>query len=220
MSPVVGTAVGDRAPDPRAADPLSMIAGAPAAEQDRLLWEHSDLVADHMANHFSRRTPHLAANSGFALWQRFAGGAAAFGSFALLVVAPTISSILLVSAITTITLTHVLIAALPGRRRYAKRGSRRPPAVPDAELPSYTILVPAYQEQDVIAGMVDCLENLDYPKDRLEALILVERRDHATKQAIRDANPADFIRIVEIPPGKPQTSPAPATLGCCWPRES
>jgi hypothetical protein len=32
----------------------------------RLLREHTDAVADHMANHFSRRAPHLAASSGFA----------------------------------------------------------------------------------------------------------------------------------------------------------
>ena len=60
-------------------------------------------------------------------------------------------------------------------------GDHGPAAVPDAALPPYTILVPAYQEQDVIGGMVRCLEQLDYPKDRLEAMILVERRDHATK---------------------------------------
>jgi glycosyltransferase XagB len=213
MSPSVGSAGAERPPAVVSPDPLSMIAGVPTAEQDRLLVEHSDLVADHMANYFSWRTPHLAAKSGFALWQRIAGATAACGSLALLVIAPTILSILLVAAITTITLTHVLIAVLPGRGRYAKRGSRRPPVVADAELPSYTILVPAYQEQDVIAGMVDCLEHLDYPKDRLEALILVERRDQATKQAIRDANPAEFIRIVEIPPGKPQTKPRSCNAG-------
>jgi hypothetical protein len=61
--------------------------------------------------------------------------------------------------------------------------------------------------------MVRCLEQLDYPKDQLEALILVERRDEATKQAIRDAGPAGFIRIVEIPPGKPQTKPLSAGTG-------
>ena len=85
--------------------------------------------------------------------------------------------------------------------------------MPDAGLPAYTILVPAYEEQDVIGGMVRCLENLDYPKDRLEALILVERRDAATKQAIAAADPAPFIRIVEIPPGAPQTKPRSCNAG-------
>jgi cellulose synthase/poly-beta-1,6-N-acetylglucosamine synthase-like glycosyltransferase len=86
-------------------------------------------------------------------------------------------------------------------------------AIPGAALPSYTILVPAYEEQDVIGGMVRCLEQLDYPKDRLEALILVERRDVATKQAIADADPAPFIRVVEIPPGRPQTKPRSCNAG-------
>jgi glycosyltransferase XagB len=74
-------------------------------------------------------------------------------------------------------------------------------------------LVPAYQEQDVIAGMVRCLEQLDYPKDRVEALILVERRDAAIKQAIAAVGPAPFIRVVEIPPGKPQTKPRSCNAG-------
>jgi hypothetical protein len=41
--------------------PLSTVATMSAFEQQRVLWQHSDLVADHMANHFSRRSPHLAA---------------------------------------------------------------------------------------------------------------------------------------------------------------
>ena len=61
--------------------------------------------------------------------------------------------------------------------------------------------------------MVRVLENLDYPKDRLEALILVERRDTATKQAIAAADAAPFIRIVEIPPGTPQTKPRSCNAG-------
>jgi glycosyltransferase XagB len=192
---------------------LSTMHTLPPAEQDEMLWQHGEPVADQMANEFSRRLPHLAAKSGFAAWQRVTGAAAAIGAVTLLAVAPTILSIILVSAITAITLTHVLIAALPGRGRYARRGSSQPAAVPDDALPSYTILIPAYEEQDVIGGMVSCLEALDYPKDRLEALILVERRDHATKRAIRDANPAGFIRIVEIPPGKPQTKPRSCNAG-------
>lgn len=63
MSPIVDGAVPGHPPARVSPDPLSMIAGASAAEQDRLLVEHSDLVADHMANHFSRRTPHLAAKA-------------------------------------------------------------------------------------------------------------------------------------------------------------
>ena len=141
-----------------------------------------------MANHFSRRAPHLAARGGFARWQRAAGVAAALGAVALLVIAPLALLIVLAGAIALITSAQVVDR---GRRPVARRPARgRAAAVPDAKLHAYTILVPAYQEQDVIGGMVRCLENLDYPKDRLEALILVERRDTATKQAIAAATGA------------------------------
>src|SRR5271154_5059674 len=213
MTPVLSTTTiaeqpgACRGPDFHPGNPLNTITAMSSCEQDRLLVEHSEAVADHMANHFSRRSPHLAASSGIALWQRAAGVAAALGAMALLVIAPLILWIVLTAAITAITLAQVVIAIASRGRRPGTGAPGRAPAVPDAGLPSYTILVPAYEEQDVIAGMVRSLEKLDYPKDRLEALILVERRDLATQRAILDANPADFIRIVEIPPGKPQTKP-------------
>ena len=70
----------------------------------------------------------------------------------------------------------------------------------------------------MIGGMVRSLENLDYPKDRLEALILVERRDTATKQAIAAVVPAPFIRIWKSRRASRRPSRGPATPGCCWPR--
>ncbi len=191
------------------AGPLATIAEVPSGEQDRLLREHGEAVADHMANHFARRAPHLAASSGLTRWQRAAGVPAALGVIALGVVAPAVLSITMIAVNTVITFAHLVIA-LAARRR---GGPDTAPAVADADLPSYTILVPAYQEQEVIGDMMRCLEQLDYPEDRLEALILVERRDAATKQAIRDASPAPFIRIVEIPPGAPQTKPRSCNAG-------
>ena len=105
--------------------PLATIADVSPCEQDRLLREHGEAVADHMANHFSRRAPHLAARSGLAWWQRAAGVAAALGVVALLVVAPLVLLIVLAGAITVITAAQVVIAVAARWRR------RRPrPAVP------------------------------------------------------------------------------------------
>ena len=210
---IAGRSGAGRGRDPQPDDLLGAIADVSPCEQDRLLAEHGEAVADHMANHFSRRAPHLAARSGFAWWQRAAGVVAALGCVALLVIAPLVLLIVLAGAIAVITAAHVVIAVAARCRRPPAAAPGHAAAVPDAGLPAYTILVPAYEEQDVIGGMVRCLENLDYPKDRLEALILVERRDAATKQAIAAAGPAPFIRIVEIPPGAPQTKPRSCNAG-------
>ena len=50
-------------------------------------------------------------------------------------------------------------------------------AVPEATWPSYTVLVPLYREADVIPDLIAALEKLDYPKDRLQVLLLLEAFD-------------------------------------------
>ena len=115
-----------RGADPLREGPLATIADVSPSEQDRLLREHGEAVADHMANHFSRRTPHLAARSGFAWWQRAAGVAAALGVVALLVIAPLVLLIVLTGAITAITAAQVVIAVAARWRR----PRALPPAVP------------------------------------------------------------------------------------------
>ena len=97
--------------------PRAMIAEVPSGEQDRLLREYGEAVADHMANHFAQRAPHLAAKSGFTRWQRAAGVAAALGVIALGVVAPAVLSITMIAVITVITFAHLVIALAARRRR-------------------------------------------------------------------------------------------------------
>jgi hypothetical protein len=169
MTPVLSTATiaeqpgACRGPDFHRGNPLNTIAAMSSCEQDRLLVEHSEVVADHMANHFSRRSPHLAASSGIALWQRAAGVAAALGAMALLVIAPLILWIVLTAAITAITLAQVVIAIASRWRRPGAGAPSRAPAVPDAGLPSYTILVrrtrnwPELHHPPVRAGILPAL---------------------------------------------------------------
>src|SRR5919204_5460745 len=106
-----------RVPNPDPGNLLGSMATRSPSEQARLLQEHGEVVADHMANHFARRTPHLAAKSGFARWQRAAGVAAALGAAATLVIAPVVLWIALVAVITAITLAHLVIAVAAGWRR-------------------------------------------------------------------------------------------------------
>lgn len=87
------------------------------------------------------------------------------------------------------------------------------PRIADDQLPSYTILVPAYEEEAVIGDLVRCLADLDYPAELLEVLILVERRDKATQLAIQAADPPPHFRIVQLPVGTPQTKPRSCNAG-------
>ena len=86
-------------------------------------------------------------------------------------------------------------------------------SVPDAELPFYTIMIPAYNEASVIVKLVENVAELDYPTDRLEVLILVEEDDVATLSALRTANAPSQFRLVLIPPAEPRTKPKALNFG-------
>ncbi|WP_407687376.1 glycosyltransferase family protein [Mycobacterium sp. HUMS_1102779] len=57
------------------------------------------------------------------------------------------------------------------------------------------------------------MAELDYPADRLEVLLLVERRDTATQRAIEAVDPPPHMRTVQLPPGSPQTKPRSCDAG-------
>lgn len=86
-------------------------------------------------------------------------------------------------------------------------------AIPDAELPVYTILVPAYREAEVIARTIAALERLDYPIDRLDVKLLLEADDRDTIAAARAVASPLPIELVLVPPGRPRTKPKACNLG-------
>ncbi len=79
--------------------------------------------------------------------------------------------------------------------------------LPDEALPAYTIIAPLYREAAVAAELVANLARLDYPRDRLQVLIVLEARDHETQAAFGALNlPAGF-QVLIAPPGSPRTKP-------------
>lgn len=168
-----------------------------------------DELADRMANDFARTHPRFAARYGVARWQRLAGVLAVAVLIAGLVfAAPTVTTILAVLAITLFLMK--IGVALYG----APRGTHRAdPELPDAELPFYTVLVPAYHEASVIGDTIRSIAAMDYPHDKLEVLVLVETGDDETKQAVLDVDPPSFVRVVDAPSGVPQTKPRTCNLG-------
>jgi cellulose synthase/poly-beta-1,6-N-acetylglucosamine synthase-like glycosyltransferase len=91
-------------------------------------------------------------------------------------------------------------------------------AIPDSELPVYTVMVPAYHEPDVIAHTIAALEALRYPCDRLDVMLLLEDDDLDTIQAARAAQPAAHIRIIEVPSSPPRTKPKACNYGLTFAR--
>ncbi|HEY8790962.1 MAG TPA: glycosyltransferase [Actinopolymorphaceae bacterium] len=83
----------------------------------------------------------------------------------------------------------------------------------DDELPVYTVLVPAYGEPAVIAQLLKALRQLDYPRDKLEVLLLLEADDDATVAAARTAGLGDVVRLLLVPAADPRTKPKACNYG-------
>ncbi|WP_344752120.1 glycosyltransferase [Gryllotalpicola koreensis] len=81
------------------------------------------------------------------------------------------------------------------------------------ELPMYTVLVPVFREANVVAQLIANLGELDYPRHKLEILVLVEEEDHETRDAVTAADPPFNFRILSIPKGTPQTKPRACNVG-------
>jgi len=94
------------------------------------------------------------------------------------------------------------------------------PAVPPSEMarpkggwPRYTILAALHDEAEVVSQLIARLAEIDYPADRLEALLLLEAHDTATIAAARRAARPHWMRVVIVPPGAPQTKPRALNFG-------
>lgn len=82
-----------------------------------------------------------------------------------------------------------------------------PPPVETALLPRYSLLVPLYREGNIVGKLVERLDALIYPRDRLEAFLLVEADDTETQEALRQARLPAWMMLLTVPPGEPRTKP-------------
>jgi cellulose synthase/poly-beta-1,6-N-acetylglucosamine synthase-like glycosyltransferase len=77
----------------------------------------------------------------------------------------------------------------------------------DEALPAYTIIVPLYREAAVAEELIANLARLDYPRDRLQVLIVLETQDHETQLAFADLDLPVGFQVLIAPPGSPRTKP-------------
>jgi cellulose synthase/poly-beta-1,6-N-acetylglucosamine synthase-like glycosyltransferase len=74
------------------------------------------------------------------------------------------------------------------------------------DYPVYSVLVPLFHEANMVIPLMENLEALDYPTEKLEIFLICEAVDPETVQAVKDNLRAPF-KLIIVPPGKPQTKP-------------
>ena len=91
-------------------------------------------------------------------------------------------------------------------------------AIPDADLPVYTVLLPVYGEPEIVANLVAGVGKIDYPADKLDILLVLEADDHETRAAVEHAE-LDGITPVLVPPSEPRTKPKACNVAMDLPSE-
>lgn len=83
--------------------------------------------------------------------------------------------------------------------------------------PTYSILCPLYNEANVVPDLIQALQRIDYPHDKLDILLIIEGDDSATLSAVLAADAAN-MRVVIVPPTLPRTKPKALNVGLAYAR--
>lgn len=177
------------------------------------------------------QTPEFSARFGLTRWQNTLPVIAAVAILAAACVWPRVTISVLFGVSNLVFAVNVMfkvLAALSGpislrsRSRWHRRLTELriqrglpvgPAPLADGELPLYTILVPAYHESNIVEKVLANMAQLDYPPSKLEILLLLEEDDTQTIAAAKRVQPPEYVRIVVVPRGTPQTKPRACNYG-------
>lgn len=166
----------------------------------------------------AERVPLVSARS--LLWTGQRRGLIAFGVVVLAGAAldPVLTATLFVAIATIVYFTSVcyrFVLFLRSTRSdvVVKVSDEEARSAPDAALPNYTVLIPAFMEPEVITHLLRHIAALEYPQDKLDIKILVEADDHDTLDAIAGGDPGRQFEVVLIPPSEPRTKPKALNYG-------
>ncbi len=76
-----------------------------------------------------------------------------------------------------------------------------------AQLPVVSAMVALYRESNIAQRLIARLDRLDYPRDLLDILLVVEEDDQITRRALAQAGLPVWMRIITVPNGAVKTKP-------------
>lgn len=89
-------------------------------------------------------------------------------------------------------------------------------ALKDSSLPVYTILCPMYKEGHIIKKYLDSMAQLDYPKDKLDIILLLEEDDKQSQMIVETISLPSYVRALVVPQSFPKTKPKACNYGLAF----
>jgi cellulose synthase/poly-beta-1,6-N-acetylglucosamine synthase-like glycosyltransferase len=127
---------------------------------------------------------------------------ALFGVGALLALLTSMSTMVLCALAVLPAAFRILVAVSPAPKQVPSAS-----ALPDHELPIYTVIAPLHREARVVDQLLSAIEKLDYPAEKLDVIIIVEADEPATRAAITRRKHRLPITVIPAPPAEPRTKP-------------
>lgn len=86
----------------------------------------------------------------------------------------------------------------------------------DESLPVYSILCPLYKEAKLIPQFLEAIAKLDYPKNKLDVMLLLEEDDKETIDSVSSISLPYYFRTVIVPDSLPKTKPKACNYGLSY----
>jgi glycosyltransferase XagB len=74
-------------------------------------------------------------------------------------------------------------------------------------LPVYTILIPLYREEFKVKSILQAMDSINYPKDKLDVKLIIENDDALTRKALVLNKIPKYVHIIKVPTSLPRTKP-------------
>ncbi len=181
----------------------------PAAIRRMLLAANQRALVTDAIYRLYRRRPDLSA-------RRLATGAqllvlvAGLATIALAIVLAGWTAAAVLDIIAGFLFLAVVILRMQAITLVAHRARQRPTELPSfdpASLPVYTVLLPLHDEAHMVADLVQAMDRLHWPRDRLDIKLIVEADDAKTIGAISALRISAPFEIIRVPVMQPRTKP-------------
>lgn len=100
-----------------------------------------------------------------------------------------------------------LAAVVTHFREKAPESARLSAPVAIARLPVVSVMIPMFRENDIADRLVRRIGRLQYPRELLDVLLVVEEEDGVTQATLAAASLPRWMRVVVVPKGPLKTKP-------------
>ncbi len=189
--------------------PYGFALATPRAVRDAICHHFAPILARGAVEALAVRRPEQSARHGTARWQAVGLAVGATGLILALLLAPSETIRVVTFLLGVVFLPVIGLRAIAAYALLRGPHSETPPqpSIPDAELPTYTILAPLYREAHMLPSLLSALQRLDWPAAKLDIKLILEAADRETVAAARALRLPGNVEIVVVPDVGPRTKP-------------